>query len=268
MATADAATVVLLDGTVDFRVLLLRRSGTSGFLANAYVFPGGRVDPSDASAGTRGDLNALLARMPSGTTRADATARLAAAARETFEESGMLLVASNELLATDIATARAELNAGRETWLGLLSRWDAAISADELVLFDHWLTPVGQSRSFSAFFFAAVVGASEAASASHDEQETVESVWLTPAEAIARHRDGTLLLAPPTLMVLRDLAQFETSAAVMAWARRRNVVPIRPTIARDATGLSVVFGDAWAQAERGPGVVGLTWCQDHWEDLR
>jgi 8-oxo-dGTP pyrophosphatase MutT (NUDIX family) len=47
----DAATVILLRpaDTTPFEVLLLRRTGRAGFLANALVFPGGRVDPADAA---------------------------------------------------------------------------------------------------------------------------------------------------------------------------------------------------------------------------
>ena len=44
-----AATVVMLRDTVDgMEVFLLKRHGLSDVLGGAYVFPGGKVDASDA----------------------------------------------------------------------------------------------------------------------------------------------------------------------------------------------------------------------------
>lgn len=39
-----------------------------------------------------------------------------------------------------------------------------------------------------------------------DTDETASAEWATPAELIARYEDGRLLLAPPTLVTLRELA--------------------------------------------------------------
>jgi len=44
----DAATVILLRAGDPFEVFLLRRHRGSGFMANAYVFPGGAVDPGES----------------------------------------------------------------------------------------------------------------------------------------------------------------------------------------------------------------------------
>ena len=42
-----AATTVLLRERGTLEVFLLKRHKASGFMANAYVFPGGKVDPDD-----------------------------------------------------------------------------------------------------------------------------------------------------------------------------------------------------------------------------
>ena len=65
-----AATVILLRDPLE--VFLVRRHGKSGFMANTYVFPGGKVDPADRASGAD-DL---------------AWARTAAA-RELAEEAGV-----------------------------------------------------------------------------------------------------------------------------------------------------------------------------------
>jgi 8-oxo-dGTP pyrophosphatase MutT (NUDIX family) len=49
----DAATVILLRaGRAPFEVFLLRRHRGSGFMANAYVFPGGAAEPGEEPRAT------------------------------------------------------------------------------------------------------------------------------------------------------------------------------------------------------------------------
>lgn len=50
-ALRDAATVILVrDASGGVEVWLMERARTVGFMASAWVFPGGRVDPADATA--------------------------------------------------------------------------------------------------------------------------------------------------------------------------------------------------------------------------
>lgn len=80
---APAATVVLLrDGAEGIEALLLRRNPDLAFHGGAWVFPGGRVDPADASAG--GTLD-----------RGDLAAARHAAARELTEEAGLVVPAED-----------------------------------------------------------------------------------------------------------------------------------------------------------------------------
>ncbi|XP_026070976.1 nucleoside diphosphate-linked moiety X motif 19-like [Carassius auratus] len=98
----------------DYHVLLLKRSGNSGFMPNAYVFPGGLVDSSDFSSEWQEVFKSFtkkpnfgigVAKQPPGTRPpifATDRAKLGSpipgdvafricAVRETFEESGVLL---------------------------------------------------------------------------------------------------------------------------------------------------------------------------------
>jgi 8-oxo-dGTP pyrophosphatase MutT (NUDIX family) len=60
---AEAATVVLLrDASAGLEVLLLRRAKQLAFHGGAWVFPGGRVDPTDARADQLGSARAAAAR--------------------------------------------------------------------------------------------------------------------------------------------------------------------------------------------------------------
>ncbi|XP_048885988.1 nucleoside diphosphate-linked moiety X motif 19 [Brienomyrus brachyistius] len=98
----------------DYEVLLLKRSSKSGFMPNAYVFPGGLVDPSDFSADWQGVFQAFrrypnfglgVIRQPPetrppmfatdrsklGSPIPGEVAFRICAVRETFEEAGVLL---------------------------------------------------------------------------------------------------------------------------------------------------------------------------------
>lgn len=74
------------------RVLMGRRHATHNFMPDKWVFPGGRIDPSDYRAPFATDLSPeVLAKLnveaPGGRSRALAMAAI----RETFEEAGLLL---------------------------------------------------------------------------------------------------------------------------------------------------------------------------------
>ena len=69
-----------------------RREPRDRFMPDVYVFPGGRVDPSDATTPAASELRADVAAALERTTgRARARAIAIAAVRETFEETGLVL---------------------------------------------------------------------------------------------------------------------------------------------------------------------------------
>src|SRR3954469_564022 len=84
--TRPAATVVLLrpEGQ-SFELYVLKRATTMVF-GGLYAFPGGGVDPSDRPETIREDWATLL-----GVPDPEARAVVGAAARELFEEAGVLL---------------------------------------------------------------------------------------------------------------------------------------------------------------------------------
>ncbi len=90
----DAATLIVLrrDGP-KLRVLMGRRHGGHSFMPDKWVFPGGRIDPSDfrapVAAELRPEVAERLARAGGLPRRTRALAL--AAIRETFEETGLLL---------------------------------------------------------------------------------------------------------------------------------------------------------------------------------
>jgi 8-oxo-dGTP pyrophosphatase MutT (NUDIX family) len=203
-----AATVMLLrDGPAGMEVLLLQRHGRSAFMPHMWVFPGGRVDDADHGAPTRGGEALLrLGWEPAGCFAAGV-----AAVRETFEESGVWLGDG----APDPALRS---RPGDLLALGL------SVDLDRLLPWARWITPHGEGRRFDTAFLVAVTSATEA---SHDEQETVGSRWIRPADALAAGFVA-LPLAPPTFWALHELAALGTLPAVLGAARDlRPVQPVR-----------------------------------------
>jgi 8-oxo-dGTP pyrophosphatase MutT (NUDIX family) len=89
----DAATLIVLrrDGPKP-RVLMGRRHGGHSFMPDKWVFPGGRIDPSDFRAPVAAELKAdVAARLAEAGPPRRTRALALAAIRETFEETGLLL---------------------------------------------------------------------------------------------------------------------------------------------------------------------------------
>lgn len=91
----DAATLVLVrrDGKQGPRVLMGKRHGGHVFMPNKFVFPGGRVDPSDGRLPAADKLRAGATRslLRARISEARAKALAMAAIRETFEETGVII---------------------------------------------------------------------------------------------------------------------------------------------------------------------------------
>ena len=84
-----AATVMLLrTGPDGLEVYLLRRAATMAFASGMYAFPGGSVDPQDATGLSTVDLSGRLGLAPD-----EARAVVRAALREVAEEAGLALPA-------------------------------------------------------------------------------------------------------------------------------------------------------------------------------
>ncbi len=125
----DAATVCLLRDTAHgLEVFLMRRTTSMAFAAGMYVYPGGAVESSDALVPVAGgaDLDAVAVR----TWSTDARALVVAAARETFEECGVL-IAVDDLGATATVDEASRRIASRSSPVGSRSPrcWRAAACA-------------------------------------------------------------------------------------------------------------------------------------------
>lgn len=226
----DAATVMLLrDGPDGIEVCMMRRNPASGFVGGAHVFPGGAVDAADrspdAARSCRGLDDAMASRLAG--QPAGGLAFWVAAIRETFEEAGILLARDADGrpvsfglpdVAARFAGHRRAVDTGAATLVEVCRREDLTLDAGALSLFSRWVTPLGAPRRYDTRFFVAV--APDGQEARHDDRELVDTAWLTPAEALRRHRAGEIVLILPTERSLEALARFERAADVVAHAQR------------------------------------------------
>jgi glyoxylase-like metal-dependent hydrolase (beta-lactamase superfamily II)/8-oxo-dGTP pyrophosphatase MutT (NUDIX family) len=185
-----------------------------------YVFPGGAVDEREASARKHiiGPEETEIDQIMSlGQGGAD---YMLAAIRECFEEAGILLAADeNGKLVGESHKVHTNRNAvfeGKLTLDDLCQQHKLTIPLDRLAYLSRWTTPPGLPRRFDARFFVAT--APDDQPASHDGIETIDHVWIDPAEALEDHRCGRRLLGLPTLRTLRILSDFDNTDTLMRYA--------------------------------------------------
>eukprot|EP01036_Dinobryon_divergens_P045280 gene45281-60479_t len=95
---------------------------------------------------------------------------------------------------------------GTDALLSMCESHGWQLAADRLAYFTHWLTPPGMPRRFDTRFFLASMP--DAQTVRPDGRETVEHMWLQPAEAVAPVRG--LKLMNVTRRILEQLAQFRS----------------------------------------------------------
>ncbi len=256
-AIRQAATVVVLrqHDAMQMQVLLLRRNARAGDIhAGACVFPGGALDAADRLAHAH----------CSGLSDADASRRMklpeggldfhVAALRECFEEAGLLYAQGHGGGAMSaghhgqLAQLRAALNRGEINLAQLCEQAGLQLAPHSLLYFSHWLTPPGVPKRYDTRFF--IARAPDQQIASHDNQETVQQLWVTPEEALDRRAE--LKLAPPTLKTFEWLLTLgDADGALRAAGALPEVNCIMPRLATGPKGIRPVLPDEPAWAELG-----------------
>jgi 8-oxo-dGTP pyrophosphatase MutT (NUDIX family) len=198
-----------------------RHQGSS-FMPGVLVFPGGGVDKADADAN-------LVPRDPPD----DWVSRIACV-REAFEEAGILLARPNgdatligaERLDALLDTYRARLCSGEEAFAAMMEKEGLSAAIDLLVPFARWTTPVTRAKRFDVRFYLA--RAPEGQIGVHDDQELVDSCWLTPAQAFADLDAEKIRLVFATRSHLRLLAKSRSVDEALEAARMRPLPVVQP----------------------------------------
>jgi 8-oxo-dGTP pyrophosphatase MutT (NUDIX family) len=210
-----ASTVVLMDDLS--RVYLTKRPKTMKFLGGFYVFPGGSVEIEDNVLDSKyiknGNSNESFNQ-----------AHYVAAARELFEEVGILLCSRDDGSAVQF-TNKTELEYRRLllneeiSFLQLLKQEKLFLNLENITYFGNRITPEKNPIRFDTRFFLAKLP--EGQSPNPDAHEIDEAFWITPEEAISAYKNGKMPMVSPTITSLRTIMNYKKGAPLMMPERQK-----------------------------------------------
>jgi 8-oxo-dGTP pyrophosphatase MutT (NUDIX family) len=254
-----AATVVLLrpQGHT-FQAYVLRRASTMAF-GGVYAFPGGGVDDTDrpelvnqdwpARLGVAGTTTVVEATAVVGASAVvganavvGASAVVGAAARELFEEAGVLLAGRRDepdhtvgdVSGPEWEADRAAVAARKLTMTELLARHGLRLRDDLLFPWARWITPEFEPKRYDTWFFVALLPAAQTARDVSGEAD--RTAWVNPAAA------DELLMLPPTRSMLDDLSAYDKIEHVVTASRSRDAAaPVMPRVEQTDAGVLLVI---------------------------
>lgn len=236
-----AATVILVrDAARSYEIFMLRRTSRASFAGGMYVFPGGRVDGDDhlhkydslrvGPSEIQGAQQKALG--------AEWRGFWVAGIRESFEEAGLMLAYSrdDELLAyvdektrQRFAAYRSPLHAGDMHLWEICEQENLRLAVDRIHFYNRFVTPLGRPRRFDTRFF--IAEAPPGQTGQHDDKETVDSIWISPVDALERNAAKEFDLMNVTRMQLEVLAGYKSKEALLTMAANNEHFPVhRPLV--------------------------------------
>lgn len=192
----DAAAVILLRPDTDPgnpQVYLVKRSTKLAFLGGFYAFPGGQRETCDADVTVKNCEDSETAAM------------ISCAARELFEEVGVLLARGSRTLTTgQRASLFDDLESKRMTWPELLRHYGLQLDADDFTFSGRWVTPPFAPRRFDTWFFLAKCPAKQQPNVTEDS-ELESGEWIAARDAYAKWERSEVIAVPPVLHALHTL---------------------------------------------------------------
>ncbi len=229
-----AATILMLrDGPDGLETFMVVRHHQIDFASGALVFPGGKVEAADRQVREYCDC--------AFDTDDESLALMAGAIREAFEECGILLarprggealIPGERLAALD--QFREPLNRGLLSLQDFLEQEQLLLACDQLQRFAHWITPSMMPKRFDTHFYLAAAPADHLAA--HDGYESVDSIWISPQQALGGALDGTYTIIFPTRLNVELLGASQSVAGAFAMAAERPIVTVTPWTEQRADG--------------------------------
>jgi glyoxylase-like metal-dependent hydrolase (beta-lactamase superfamily II)/8-oxo-dGTP pyrophosphatase MutT (NUDIX family) len=197
-----AAAAIVLHGDGEPRILLARRNRTLRFMAGHHVFPGGRVDAQDWECPVRDATDAEL------------SASIAAAAREVFEETGLLCTRGRRPDVGALRAARLAVLKGAAPFHAVLKELNADLAAEDWINAGLWITPSFSPIRFHTRYFIYRLQDTPYEEVIEHDGEITGLDWLSANEARRRWQRGDLKLSTPVAFVLRHLADLPLAQAL------------------------------------------------------
>lgn len=227
-----------------------RRRHDARFLGGFFAFIGGSIDPEDATQ----NLSSVDSLPPEFT-----AAHIACAARELFEETG-ILVGSEGLFLSDqepLRSLRRELLAGSISFARIVEQF-GPIPTHRFIPIGHWVTPEAYELRFDSCFFAIEFTDAELERVQRYQPELQETElevaeWIRPADALDRFYKGSRVMNLPVRRVLEALTttraqgifvREDTEESALDAARIMHglsVIPVRTATLPPATHTNTFF---------------------------
>ena len=192
----DASAVILLRHHTDPNnpeVFWVRRSEKLAFLGGYHAFAGGQLDADDAEA--------PVENCDDDETRAS----ISCAARELFEELGVLVARGGDALTQGQRESLLDdLESQRMSWPALLRHYDLHLDANDFTFVGRWVTPPFNARRFDTLFFLVTCPPKQEPRVIPGELESGE--WIKARSACERWERSECLAVPPVMHALRTLA--------------------------------------------------------------
>ena len=234
-----AATIIVVrEAQTSFEIFMLKRTARASFASGMFVFPGGRVDGDDHlhkydsfRFGPTEEQAAQVSALGH-----EWRGYWVAAIRETFEEAGLLLAYRDDSIVSfeddhvhqRFDAFRKPLHAGSVSLLDICQQENLKLAVDQVHFYNRFITPSGRPRRFDTRFF--IAAAPESQRGRHDASETVDSIWITPEEALERNRAREFDLMNVTRMQLEWLADFKNKQEVLQMASAQQDFVVRRPI--------------------------------------
>jgi hypothetical protein len=130
-------------------------------------------------------------------------------------------------------TYRHALHDGKLSLDAICVRENLLLAVDRMHFLNRWITPEGRPRRFDTRFFVAEAPPKQ--HGRHDDGETVDSVWITPGDALALNANGEFGLMSVTHRQLASLAEYATLTALhVAMTGDRGFPTFRPVLSAAA----------------------------------
>ena len=220
---------------------MVQRSSKSDFAPCVYTFPGGAVEPADCTALAEENCLGLTLQQAQSiirdVTHSDrALGFFVAAIREAFEEVGILLAyrRNHDLMTFDgmekarFAEYRRQIQERSFFFEKMIRKEELKLATDRLFYFAHWITPEVSPLRFDTRFFIAAAPSDQ--KPLHDKIEITASRWISPREALEKHKQSEFPLLPPTIFNLISLTKFSSVDEVVASIDGKEILTFIPEV--------------------------------------
>ena len=200
----DAAAVILLRPGTDPAnpEVFWARRGAKMVFGGFHAFPGGQRDATDADVPVRFKVQSSKCKVQN----PPSDAMIACAARELFEELGVLVARGAETLTVgQRASVLDDLTSGRMTWPELLAHYGLELDAADFTFAGRWVTPPFAPRRFDTWFFLVRCPPKQQPNPK-DGGELEAGEWIAASEAVKRWERAEVVIVPPILHGLKTVS--------------------------------------------------------------